>query len=91
MPSVIAEEEAVMMVMVDQCDCQRMSEIARKLSESGDHQALMEHSRKALSCPCLRDCPDGDFCTIFGASLLSDLRLSSDKVVNTFSKRPDHD
>ncbi|RAU21994.1 hypothetical protein CU669_09855 [Paramagnetospirillum kuznetsovii] len=49
-----------------------MSDTGRQLIEADDEQALIAFTRKTLACPRLRECPYGDYCTIFAASLLSE-------------------
>ncbi|OAN54120.1 hypothetical protein A6A04_12835 [Paramagnetospirillum marisnigri] len=55
------------------CTIRLVSEIGRQLVEADDEAALRDFTRKTLSCPRLRQCPNSDYCTIFSASLLSDL------------------
>ena len=61
-----------MTLRTDQCNFRLVSETGRDLIESDDPQALVAFTRKTLSCPRLRVCPYGDYCTIFSASLLSE-------------------
>ena len=61
-----------MTLRTDQCNFRQVSDMGRKLINDVDPQALVEFTRKTLSCPCLRQCPSGDYCTIFSASLLSE-------------------
>ena len=61
-----------MTLRTDQCNFRIVSETGRDLIEADDHQALVEFTRNTLSCPRLRGCPFGDYCTIFSASLLSE-------------------
>ncbi|TAN79709.1 MAG: hypothetical protein EPN20_00290 [Magnetospirillum sp.] len=61
-----------MTLRTDQCNIRLVSETGRELIESDDHQALIDFTRKTLSCPRLRSCAYGDYCTIFSASLLSE-------------------
>jgi hypothetical protein len=61
-----------MTLRTDQCNFRLVSEIGRGLIESDDPHALVAFTRKTLSCPRLRICAYGDYCTIFSASLLSE-------------------
>ena len=56
----------------DQCNFRMVSETGRELMEGDDPRALVDFTRKTLSCPRLRSCPYCDCCTIFTASLLSE-------------------
>ena len=61
-----------MTLRTDQCNIRLVSETGRNLIEADDHQALLEFTRSTLSCPRMRACPYGDYCTIFSASLLAE-------------------
>ena len=61
-----------MTLRTDQCNFRLVSETGRTLIEADDQNALVEFTRQTLSCPRLRACPYGDYCTIFSASLLAE-------------------
>lgn len=54
------------------CNIRLVSDMGRKIIEADDGDALVGFTRKTLACPRLRECPYGDYCTIFSASLLSE-------------------
>jgi len=64
--------EAMMSIGSKVCAFHEVSDQGNRLIATGDNTAVLSFSRALLSCPRLRDCPAGDFCTIFAASLLAD-------------------
>ena len=56
----------------EHCNFRLVSVAGRRLIESNSPQELVEFTRATLSCPRLRSCDFGAYCTIFSASLLSE-------------------
>ena len=54
------------------CNFRLVSETGQRLIEADDAQELVDLTRATLSCPLLRSCDCGAYCTIFSASLLSE-------------------
>ncbi|MBI3446396.1 MAG: hypothetical protein HY055_13830 [Magnetospirillum sp.] len=54
------------------CNFRLVSEAGQRLMEADNAQELVAFTRATLSCPRLRVCEFGDYCTIFSASLLSE-------------------
>lgn len=61
-----------MTLRTDQCNFRLVSETGRDLIDADDPCALVDFTRKTLSCPRLRSCCYSAYCTIFSASLLSE-------------------
>lgn len=61
-----------MTLRTEDCNFRLVSETGQRLMEADDAQELLAFTRATLSCPRLRICPYGDYCTIFSASLLSE-------------------
>jgi hypothetical protein len=54
------------------CEFREVSEQGNRLIATEGRVAVLAFCRALLACPRLRDCPAGDCCTIFAASLLAD-------------------
>lgn len=61
-----------MTLQTTDCTFRLVSDTGQRLIDAEDSQALIKFTRAVLSCPRLKDCEFGDYCTILSASLLAE-------------------
>lgn len=61
-----------MTLQTQDCTFRLVSDMGQRLIDADDAQALILFTRELLSCPRLRECEFGDYCTILSASLLAE-------------------